>query len=77
MLQREQRLLLHGARIRMIRPAALSAHEANPLNKHDDGTPKGHGRINSSPIPSLLRCDRVRFREDQVTDNNEREGSFS
>jgi len=57
MLQREKRFLLHDARIRMLGPAALGALEANPLNKHDDGTQKGHGRINSSPIPTSLRCD--------------------
>ncbi len=53
MLQREKRFLLHDARIRMFRPAALGVLEANPLNKYHDRARRGHGRINSSPFPNL------------------------
>ncbi len=78
MLPRPKQFPLHHARMKMLRPAALGVLEANPLNKYHNSARRGHGRINSSPIPSLSSVIELDFERDksQITTRSNGIGAF-
>ncbi len=77
MVSREKRFLPPDARIEMSRSAALGVLKVIPLNNYHNCARGASGADQFFADPKPLVGDRVRFRESQVANYNEKQRDWS